>query len=100
MEKRYLVVSENRKTWDEYEDVFETLEEANQHANMDWSHLTPKEKAEHHIFVVEVTEAELREETKTGRISEEDWEDGNIPWTLPSSYSPADGGFDSEALEV
>lgn len=97
MQERYLVVQTD-KYGNEYENDFATLEEANRYADMQWNYFTWKEKQSWKVFVVKVTEAEVRHETDLGNISEEDWDDGVIPWCLPSSYDYAEGGFDSDEV--
>lgn len=96
MQERYLVVQTDIDS--EYSNDFATLEEANQYADMQWHHLTWKEKQVWKVFVVKVTEEEMRRETEQGLIPEEDWDDGVIPWCVPSSYDYAEGGFNSEEV--
>lgn len=95
MEVRYIAVDHREADGDLDIHDFETLAAANAYARMIWNHLTDREKEGREVCVAKVTEADMRAETERGNISEEDWEDGVIPWALPESYDIAEGGFDS-----
>lgn len=100
METRYIAVNYREEDCDRDIRDFQALAAANAYARMIWTHLTDREKECREVFVVKVTEADMRKETELGNISDEDWVDGVIPWMLPESYDIAEGGFDSskEAL--
>lgn len=72
--------------FDEDVSVFETLEDANDNAEMQWHYLTEKERKLTHICVCIVRDDEPRDE------------DGNIDLANFSGYYEAEGGFDSESL--
>ncbi len=83
--KRYLVIDEHIKGYgDEYTKVFETEKEASRQAEFDWSYLTNSEKKDRHIYVAEVTEADLDEDAFEGE---------EINWEYYHSCNPI--GFDS-----
>lgn len=100
--ERYAVVTlhytrgTRRECEAEWEDFYDTLDDANFNAKREWSLLTRRAKDSVEIYVVRVTVEDLRRDTEAGHIPEEDWEDGRIPWQLPASYSIAEGGFNSE----
>ena len=88
--KKYIVVDQIGN--DDYADVFDTIEAANDFALKSWKHLTNYEKKGRHIYVCEVTEKDL-----------DDWavdeETGEIDWRcFFQSNLPADG-FDSAKYE-
>lgn len=88
--KKYIVVDQIGN--DDYADVFDTIEAANEFALKSWKHLTNYEKEGRHIYVCEVTEEDL-----------DDWaideETGEIDWScFFQSNLPADG-FDSKKYE-
>lgn len=87
--RKYLVVDE-RKYGDVFQDVFDTLEEANAEAEYQWDHLTRIEKKDRHIFVGHVEDNEnylckyaIDEET------------GELDWAAYHSLGGEDSYFDS-----
>lgn len=88
--KKYIVVDQIGN--DDYADVFDTIEAANEFALKSWKHLTNREKEGRHIYVCVITEKDLQ-----------DWavdeETGEIDWgCFFQSDLPADG-FDSTKYE-
>lgn len=77
---------------DDYEEVFDTIEAANQFALKSWNHLTNREKKGRHIFVCEVTEKDLDDWAVDEETVEIDW------GCFFQSDLPTDG-FDSAKYE-
>lgn len=93
---RYNTRGTRRELESEWEDFYGTLSDANFNAAREWNLLTRSAKEATEIFVVKVTADDLLRDTEAGRIPEEDWEDGQIPWQLPFSCDIAEGGFNSD----
>ena len=91
--RKYLVVDE-RKYGDVFQDVFDTLQEANAEAEYRWDHLTRIEKKDRHVFVghVEDNEKYLN-----------DWafdeETGGVDWAVYHSIGVEDNYFDSDRIQ-
>ena len=88
--KKYIVVDQIGN--DDYEEVYDTIEEANAFALKSWKHLTNREKNGIHIYVCAVTEKDL-----------DDWavdeETGEIDWGCFFQSDLPSGGFDSAKYE-
>lgn len=81
-EYRYIVVDEPREGFggDSFQDVFETLEEANGDAMRTWSHLTKGEQRKRHIWVGISRRENLDDDAfdeDTGAIINWAWDDGS-----------------------
>lgn len=87
--KKYIVVEAKA---DEFQDVFDTLDEANKFALDSWNHLTNSEKRGTHIYVCFVTEKDLSEDAI-------DEETGEIDWICFGSCDMTPDCFDSEEYE-
>ena len=89
MEKRYLVFESDGH--DEWCEVFMTAEEANDHAEGIWNHLTREERPRRHVYAAVVTEADLEDYAK-------DEDTGKIDWRLYTGCNDFPGAFDSSRL--
>ena len=88
--EKYIVVDQIGN--DDYEEVFDTIEAANEFALKSWKHLTNREKKGRHIYVCEVTEKDLDDWAIDEETNEIDWR------CFFQSNLPA-GGFDSTKYE-
>lgn len=88
---KYLCITENTKTDDSWERVFDTAEEANKAAADVWFHLTAREKLVNHVYAAIVRREDLNEDAI-------DEETGDIDWLTFHSADTFPGAFDSEAL--
>lgn len=88
--KKYLVIDRvNDGNGDQFEDVFNTLEEANKEASIQWDHLTDFEKKNRHIFVGMV-------EDTTEYLCEEAFEEDGVDFRCFHSCHMEEGFFDSD----
>lgn len=84
--KKYLVIDETIGS-DISIAAFDSLEEANNHAEWLWGHLTRTEQQRRKVCVGLVTEADLNEDAVD--------EDGEIEWAAHHSYRVGAGFFNS-----
>ena len=87
--KKYIVVEAKA---DEFQDVFDTIDEANKFALDSWNHLTNYEKKRTHIYVCFVTEEDLADDAR-------DEETGKIDWRCFDRCDMTPDCFDSEEYE-
>ena len=87
--KKYLVYDEGET--ETFNSQFDSLEEANDDAEMQWHYLTKDERKERHVYVAVVTGTDLDPEELLKPYNEIDW-NNNYSCDLP------EGGFDSEKL--
>ncbi|MFR5739568.1 MAG: hypothetical protein ACLUEC_10350 [Coprococcus sp.] len=90
--RKYLVVDE-RKCGDVFQDVFDTLEEANAEAEYQWDHLTRTEQKERRVFVGHV---EDNEKYLNDWAFDEDT--GEVDWATYHSLGVEDNYFDSDRI--
>ena len=87
--KKYIVVEAKA---DEFQDVFDTIDEANKFALDSWNHLTNYEKKGTHIYVCFVTEKDLADYAR-------DEETGEIDWRCFDRCDMTPDCFDSEEYD-
>lgn len=90
--RKFLIVCE-RKYGDVFQNIFDTLEEANAEAEYQWDHLTRTEKKDHHIFVGHVEDNE-----KYLCKYAIDEETGEVDWAAYHSLGGEDNYFDSDMI--
>lgn len=88
-EKKYLSICEMVPVGDRWEWVFDTPEEANRDAKMQWDHLTDREKRKNHVYAVVVKREWLSEDAV-------DEDTGEINWAMFDSADTFPGAFDSD----
>lgn len=92
MEKRFIVErSPKNGSGDVFQDVFCTLEEANQKADYHWHHLTHRERKMWRVVVLVVTEKDLDDYAT-------DQDTGDVDWRCYFQANYPDGGFDSNKI--
>lgn len=93
-DRRYIVVDEPREGFggDIRQDVYDSLDEANKAADLDWWYLTASEKRKRHIYVGVVRLEDLNEWAF-------DEDTGAIDWAAFHSISYDETMFDSEEYE-
>lgn len=86
---KYLVIREALPMGDRWEDVFDSLEQANREASYHWNHLTRREQQRNHVYVVEVRREWLSEDAI-------DEDTGAVEWAMFDQADTRPGFFDSD----